>query len=89
MQNNLREWFYFFFIHQVAFYVIHMAAPLCDRVMRLVLQSDLFGYAVTYLPPRKHLDRVCPSKHIIYYVSHLISVNNVLSRFMRPAPGML
>ena len=64
-----------FFIHQVAFYVIHMVVPLCNRVMWLVLQSDLFGYAVTYLAPHKHLDRVCTSKHIIYYVSHLISVN--------------
>ena len=58
-------------------------------VMWLVLQSDLFGYTVTYLVPRKHLDRVCTSKHIIYYVSHLISVMNVLSCSMRPAPGVL
>ena len=56
-----------------------MVAPLCYRIMRLVLQSDLFGYAVNYLAPRKHLDRVCTSKHIIYCVSHLISVMNVLS----------
>ena len=73
----------------MAFYVICMAAPLCNPVMRLVLQSDLFGYAVNYLAPRKHLDRVCTSKHIIYYVSHFISVINVLSRFMGPAPGVL
>ena len=61
----------------------------CNRVMRLFLQNDVFGYAVTYLTPRKHLDRVCTSKHIIYYVSHLISGMNILSRFMRPAPGVL
>ena len=66
-----------------------MAAPLCNRVMWLVLQSDLFGYAVTYLALRKDLDRVCTSKHITYYVSHLIGIMNVFSRFMRPAPGML
>ena len=65
-----------FFIHQVASCVIRMAAPLCNRVIRLVLQSGLFGYAVTYLAPHKHLDRVCASKQIIYYVSHLISVMN-------------
>ena len=47
-----------FFIHHMAFYVIRMAAALCNHVMRLVLQSDLFGYAVTYLAPRKHLDHV-------------------------------
>ena len=41
------------------------------------------------LKPRKHLDRVRTSKHIIYYVSHLISVMNVPSRFMRPVPGVL
>ena len=29
------------------------------------------------------------SKHVIYYVSHLIGVKNVLSRFMRPAPDVL
>ena len=63
----------------MAFYVIHKAAPLCNRVMRLVLQRDLFGYAVTYLAPRKHLDRIYTSKRIIYYVSHLINVMNVLS----------
>ena len=61
----------------------------CVIVSWLVLQSGLFGYAITYLAPRKHLDRVCTSKHMIYYVSHLISVMNVLSRFMGPAPGML
>ena len=37
------------------------------------------------LTHRKHLDRVWISKHIIYYVSHLINIMNVLSRFMRPA----
>ena len=57
---------------------------MCNRIMRLVLQSDFFRLH-SYLAPRKHLDRVCTSKHIIYYVSHLISVMNVLSRFMRPA----
>ena len=46
-----------FFPHQVAFYVIRMAVPLCNRVMWLVLQSDLFNYSVTYLTPRKHLDQ--------------------------------
>ena len=60
-----------------------------NGVMRLVLESNLFGYAFTYLAPRKHLDCVCTSKHIIYYVSHLISVMKVPSRFMRPAPGVL
>ena len=46
----------------------------------MVLQSYLFGYAVIYLAPRKHLeDRVGTPKHIIYYVSLLISVMNVLS----------
>ena len=73
----------------MAFYVIPMVAPLCNRVMWLVLQSDLFGYAVTYLAPRKYLDHVCTSKHIINYVSHLISVMNILSRLTRPAPGVL
>ena len=81
--------FYFFFIHQVAFYVIRVVALLRNRVMQLVLQSDLFGCAVTYLASHKHLDRVCTSKHITYYVSHLVSIMNVFSRFMRPAPGML
>ena len=64
----------------MAFCVIRMV---CNCVMRLVLQSEFFGYAVTYLAPHKHLDRVCTSKHITYYVSHLIM--NVLSCFMRPA----
>ena len=63
----------------MAFCVIHMAAPLFNRVIRLFLHSDLFSYAVIYLAPRKHLDRICTSKHIIYCVSHLISVMNVLS----------
>ena len=65
-----------------------MVAPLCNRVMQLVLQSDLYGYAVTYLAPRKHLDRVCASKHIIFYVSHLIGIMNVISRFTKLAPGV-
>ena len=69
---------YFFCIHQVAVYVIRLAAPLCNSVKLLALQSDLFDYAVTYLAPRKHMDRVCTSKRIIYYVSHRISVMNVL-----------
>ena len=61
-----------------------MVAPLYNHVIRLVLQSDLFGcavtyLAVTYLAPRKHLDHICTYKHIIYCVSHLISVMNVLS----------
>ena len=73
----------------MVFYVIRRAAPLCNHVMRLVLQSNLFGHAVTYLAPRKHLDRLCISKHIIYYVNHLIRVMNVLSRFMRPDSGVL
>ena len=29
------------------------------------------------------------SKHIIYYVNHHISVKNILSRFLRPDPGVL
>ena len=55
-----------------------LSAWWCHCVMRLVLQSNLFGYALTYLAPRKDLVRVCGSKHIIYYVSHLISVMNFL-----------
>ena len=65
-----------------------MAAPLCNHVIRLVLQSDLFGCAVTYLAPCKHLDHICTCKHIIYHVSHLISVMNVLSWRHIP-PGLV
>ena len=78
-----------FFTHQVVFRVLRMVALLYNHVMRLVLQSDHFGYTVTYLAPRKHLDHICTSNYIIYYASHLISIMNILSRFMRPAPGVL
>ena len=77
MQNNLGDQFLFF-----------MVAPLYNRVMWLVSKSDFKNCAVTYLTACVCVNtygHICTSNQKMYYVSHLISVKNVLSHFMRLA----
>jgi len=74
----------------VAFYVIHMVAPLYNHVMWLVLQSDFFNYALTYIAFCVCINiygRMCTSKQIVNYVSHLNSIKNMLSHFMSLVTG--
>ena len=91
MQNNLGEQFLLsLFIYEVVFYVIGVAVH-CIIVSCGWFRKAIF-LIVTYLAFCVCVNiygHVCTSKHIINYVSHLTGIKNVLSLFMRPAPGML
>ena len=80
----------FVFIHQVVFYVICVVAPLYNRVMWLFLQS---GFLITQLLTYRLVFAQTSMFAYVHlnksFTMSVISIKNVLSRFIRPAPGML